>query len=181
MSGNTYAFQNPSRDDGAYVKHADSTRIIELDFFPAVANFWEAGKEYASGDIVRPREPTGFAYQAGGNGQSGRRTPKWPETVSGTVVDGSITWTAVVAGSNGVDSVSAPSSAVDPSGALTSGSESVVEETRVQITLAGGTEDGGDEVTGKDGTTFNAYVVTVTVTAGDETIAGSILVRVLPK
>lgn len=154
---------------GSIEKSPGSTEVIGLDFFPWVADFWESGKQYTASDIVRPRSVTGFAYQAGADGQSNPTEPAWPSTLSGTVVDGGITWTAIAADTNGVTAVTSPSATVTPSGELTASSASVVDgmggNTQVNITLAGG-------AAGK------TYRVQVTVTAGSETLVGSLYVTV---
>lgn len=176
-----YVFLDPSYKDGAYRKHASAVRVIELDWLNVVANFWAPGKEYAAGNIVRPREPTGFAYQAGGDGQSGNRVPRWPRTLGGTVVDGPITWTAVAAGSNGVTTVASPTASVVPSGSLDATGLSVVEQTRVELTLSGGVEGGGEEIEMPNGDIVLGYAVEVAVIAGSETLVGSLIVAVVPR
>jgi hypothetical protein len=57
------------------------------------ANLWEADAPYASSDKVRPNSlpGTGFEYSSSGGVSNGAAEPAWPAT--GTVVDGSITWT----------------------------------------------------------------------------------------
>lgn len=67
---------------------------------------YETGREYQLNAHVRPSRPNGFAYQASVAGQSGTREPRWPKTLGATVVDGSVTWTAVAVDSNSSDSVS---------------------------------------------------------------------------
>jgi hypothetical protein len=57
---------------------------------------WEADRPYDIGIVVRPSSVavvTGFEYISSG-GQSGAEEPNWPRTLAGTIVDGSITWTA---------------------------------------------------------------------------------------
>lgn len=152
-----------------FLKHPTAVRLVELDFFPLVANFWRPGEQYTASDVVRPRAPTGFAYTAGGNGQSGLVEPAWPTTLSDTVVDGGVTWTAGAAGGNGVTALSAPAVVVDPTGELTLGSPSVIDgmgtSSAVTFTLTGG-------VAGKE------YRVEVQATAGAETVRGSMRVIV---
>lgn len=153
---------------GRIEKSPGSTIVVALDFFRQVANFWEPSRQYASSDIVRPRRATGFAYQAGADGQSNPSEPAWPTTLSDTVVDGGITWTAIAAGSNGVTAVASPSTSVIPSGELTA-SASVVDglgsSTAVNVTLAAGNAT-------------KSYRVEVTVTVGSETLVGSLYVDV---
>jgi hypothetical protein len=176
-----YVFHDPRYPDGAYRKHQDAVRVIELDWLPVVANIWEAGKQYTAGDAVRPLVATGFAYQAAGSGQSGFREPRWPETLGGTVVDGGLTWAAIAPGANGVVPVASPAAAIDPSGELAAASLQVVETTRVRLTLSGGVEDGGADRIGANGETVRGYLLTLTVTAGSETLKGSLVVAVVPR
>jgi hypothetical protein len=153
---------------GTIKKHPTATRTLRLDFFPLVADFWEVGKQSSVNDIVRPLTATGFAYQAGANGQAGTEQPAWPQTLAGTVVDGEVTWTAIAAGVNGVTAVSAPAVTVVPSGGLSAGSPSVINgkgtSTAVEFTLSGG-------VVGK------TYRVECQVTVGTETLVGSVEVK----
>lgn len=155
---------------GSIRKSPDSVRLITLEWFPLVADFWEPSRQHSTSDIVRPLVATGFAYQASGAGQSGDREPAWPRALNGTVTDGSITWTAIAAGANGVTAVSSPSVTVSPSGELSAGVASVINgdgtNTRVQFTLSGGT-------VGK------RYLVKVQVTAGSETLIGSFWVSIV--
>lgn len=138
---------------GTIRKHPDSTRIIELDWLNGVANFWQPGKAFANGEYIRPRAPTGFSYQAGAAGQSGKREPVWPTTLGLSVVDGSITWTATAAATNGITPVTAASEVVEvtPSGLTTVVAATGDHDTQLQ--LSGGA----------DGTT---YRVEVTINAG---------------
>lgn len=154
---------------GEIDKHPDSVRNLTLDFFSAVASFWKPGKEYAASAYVRPSVFTGFAYQADGSGgQSGYDEPAWPTTLSGTVVDGDITWTAVDAGGNGVTALSSPVFTISPSGELSSSGETIVDgqgtSSAAQCNLSGG-------VLGK------SYTVECQVTAGSETLVGSLRVN----
>jgi hypothetical protein len=176
-----YVFYDPKYPDGAYRKHPDAVRVIEFEWLPGVANYWEAGRQYGSSDVVRPLVPTGFAYEAGAAGQSGFRTPRWPETLGGTVVDGSITWTAVAPGANGVMPISSPTAEVEPSGELAVSNVIVIQETRVRVTLAGGEIDGGLDRVGLNQQTVRGYVVTVSITAGSEVLKGSVVVAVVPR
>ena len=58
-----------------------------------LAQRWEAGKVVASGYKVRPKRATGWQYTSTA-GQTGAQEPRWPANSGGTVVDGSVTWTA---------------------------------------------------------------------------------------
>lgn len=67
----------------------------KLDLTDFCAKVWRAGGIYGAGDRIRPADGApGFEFEAGGAGQTGRREPKWPTTLNGTIADGSITWTA---------------------------------------------------------------------------------------
>ena len=61
---------------------------------------WEASYDYAIDDVVipNPAKETGLWYKVTTDGgSSDTDEPIWPTSVSGTVVDGGITWTAIAA------------------------------------------------------------------------------------
>lgn len=61
-----------------------------------LARKWTANHPYDVGITIRPAgDPTGFQYESSG-GQSAATEPSWPTEEGGTVVDGSITWTAAI-------------------------------------------------------------------------------------
>ncbi len=56
---------------------------------------WVSGQSYITGSVVVPTNFGAFLYKNNGAaGVSGNSEPTWPTTVGGTVVDGTITWTA---------------------------------------------------------------------------------------
>lgn len=113
------------------------TRKVELELFGKCANFWRSNQQYDLTETIRPTRPTGYAYQASSAGTSGAREPVWPTALAGTVADGSVIWTCVAAGSNGVSAISAPSAVSDPVG-LTIGSVSASESTKILASYSGG-------------------------------------------
>jgi hypothetical protein len=56
------------------------------------SRLWEPDVPYSIGIKVRPNIGTGFEYTSSGGVSNGIAEPAWPAT--GTVEDGSITWTA---------------------------------------------------------------------------------------
>jgi hypothetical protein len=70
---------------------------------------WAPGYVYGLDETVRPSSPTGLQYTATA-GQSGAREPRWPDTVGGTVSDGSVTWTAEAIGNDSLLTTIASSS-----------------------------------------------------------------------
>jgi hypothetical protein len=70
---------------------------IRFDWHDYLANLPERGNAYALNARVRPRRAnaTGLEYQATTAGTTGRREPRWPTALGGTVPDGSVVWTAV--------------------------------------------------------------------------------------
>ena len=121
------------------LKDAAEALPVEINFYDLCANKWRPNEQYGASEYVRPNTPTGFAYQASG-GTSGTREPKWPTTLTQTVVDGSITWTCSVAGANGLNAISSPSAASDPTG-LTIAAPSVSETAKLTTTYSSGTLD----------------------------------------
>lgn len=65
-----------------------------VEFDQHCARLREPNTDYALNTRVRPHRPTGFQYVASAAGRSGTDEPRWPTTAGGTVVDGSVTWTA---------------------------------------------------------------------------------------
>lgn len=148
-------------------KHPDAVRTLHLDFFPLVANYWRPGTQYSANDIVRPLNADGNAYQADAAGQSGLVEPAWADGVT----DGSVTWSQIAAGANGVTALTSPIVIVEPTGGITLGSPSVVD---------GGGTDTAIEVAVSDGVHGKDYRVECKATAGAETLYGStkVLVRI---
>jgi len=150
-------------------KHPTSTRVLKLDFFPLVATFWKPGEQKSASDIVRPTTPTGFAYTATADGQTGLTEPAWPTADSETVQDGDVEWTAGAAGANAVTALTSPTVADQPTGVLTLGTPSVVDgrgtSSAIEFTVAGGVHG-------------QKYRIEARVTAGGETLRGSIEVEV---
>ncbi len=66
-----------------------------FDWVDVFARRWIAKQPFGNGVAVRPanRPATGLEYVSSG-GVTAAREPKWPTTTGGTVMDGSITWTA---------------------------------------------------------------------------------------
>ncbi len=56
---------------------------------------WVSGQSYINGSVVVPTNFGAFLYKNNGApGVSGNSEPTWPTTAGGTVVDGTVTWTA---------------------------------------------------------------------------------------
>ena len=60
---------------------------------------WAATTSYAVGAIVRATavQDFGLVFKCTTAGTSGSTQPTWPTLLDGTVVDGSVTWTAISA------------------------------------------------------------------------------------
>lgn len=56
---------------------------------------WQASTQYVASRVIQPTNPTGYYYQAGGNGTSASSQPTWPTAIGNTVVDNDITWTCI--------------------------------------------------------------------------------------
>lgn len=130
---NDYTFDSLTKDPA-------ESRMVELDLFGKCANFWRPNEQYAANEYIRPNTATGFAYQANANASSGLREPRWPTTLAATVADGSLIWTCVAAGANGLNAVSGASAVSNPIG-LTISAISVSETSKILATYAGGTVD----------------------------------------
>lgn len=63
---------------------------------PTNAEVWDASHAYVVDDIVKRLTGTGiYWFKATVAGTSGVAEPTWPSTLGGTVVDGTVTWTAI--------------------------------------------------------------------------------------
>lgn len=93
---------------------AGSTRPVVLDLSLQGAPPWQPGISVAANAVFRPTNSlesadgadhsTGYLYQNGATaGQTGQAEPAWPST--GTVADGSLTWTPVTPPASGEDEV----------------------------------------------------------------------------
>lgn len=127
---NIYTFEPVDKDPA-------ESRAVELELFSKCANFWRPNEQYQASEYARPNAATGFAYQTSG-GLSGLREPRWPTVIGATVTDGSLTWTCVAAGANGLNAVSGPTAVSNPVG-LTISAISVSETSKILATYAGGT------------------------------------------
>lgn len=58
----------------------------------AIATTWVTATAYVYGDRVAPATPTGRIFKCVEPGTTGGTEPTWPETYSGQVVDGTVTW-----------------------------------------------------------------------------------------
>lgn len=59
------------------------------------ASLWRPTKAYALNTLLKPAGAERIVYKATTGGTSGASEPVWPTTVSGTVTDGSVVWTAM--------------------------------------------------------------------------------------
>ncbi len=80
---------------------ADERQDYAFNVTDELAIRWQPNRTYQTGQIVRPNElpGTGYEYVAStadstGGLSAGDAEPNWPKTLGGTVVDGSVTWTA---------------------------------------------------------------------------------------
>lgn len=74
------------------LKHIN-IKALSVSSTPAI---WAANISIASQQRRRPTVANGFYYVANvGGGTSGNTEPTWPTTVGGTVVDNTVTWTAI--------------------------------------------------------------------------------------
>jgi len=89
----------------ARVKRVAASRPYTIDFKAWLRTYWIAGRAQNANDFVRSPTISGLAFEAGGAGETGMSEPAWPRTIGGTVLDGSITWTAVAPGTNAVDPI----------------------------------------------------------------------------
>lgn len=77
-----------------------------IDLSSLAVPAWQASTAVAANALVRPTTPNqnGFWFRANAAGQTGALEPAWSGT--GTVTDGSLTWTPVIPPASGSDSIS---------------------------------------------------------------------------
>jgi hypothetical protein len=123
---------------GTITKDPDDDYPILIDLYELAAHRWFPNEPFDLNEYVRPSIPNGFVYRATA-GTSGGREPRWPRLAGGTVLDGSVTWTAVAATTQALSVVSAVGAASDPTG-ITIVSPTVEESRKIRATYQGGTD-----------------------------------------
>lgn len=131
-------------DFGVLTKHPSEVLRVRLDFEQNLARYREPGRLYRAGETVRPRLPTGWAYRALEDGTSSHREPTWLTSESSITLDGSVRWSAIPSGHEGVDVI------VDATGLFDDPSVSVSsiswEGAELELLVDGG--DDGDDYQG---------------------------------
>jgi hypothetical protein len=115
---------------------AGENRPYGFDWTVFLANRWRANTPFAVGDRVRPTtelKHTGFEYASSGGQSNGKKEPSWPKVLAGTVLDGSIRWTAVAMSTDGLLETIVTSTWTVP-GAVTDTTDAVASEAGRQAT-----------------------------------------------
>ena len=140
-------------------QRAGQNRQRVLDVSLQAIPFWQPLSFIAANGVMRPTDANanGFAFKNGSTaGQTSAVEPAWPKLVGGTVVDGSVTWTAAAPPISGEDTVSSASwtQISPPDGTLT-----ITGQTTTSLTasafIGGGTS----------GSTYQVLVA-ITMTSG---------------
>lgn len=72
--------------------------LTEPSVWTAETNYTrQSGRDRNTESLVRPSTPNGFYYYPSVSGESDVTEPAWPTTAGDTVVDGTVTWVAIVA------------------------------------------------------------------------------------
>lgn len=134
---------------------------------------WAATTAYSGSDprsIVRPTTQIGLMFMATTGGTSGGSEPTWPTAIGGTVVDGTVTWTAIGVPGNRAN--------LTNGGSQNGGVQFTVSGGTLTVLVSGGNPsfvtDGwgtGDVVLVYDGTTFTE--VTLTSAGGSTLVAAA--------
>jgi hypothetical protein len=90
-------------DFGALSKHPNEVLRVLLDFGSNLTRYREPGRLYHAGESVRPRVPTGWAYEAVADGTSAHHEPTWLTGENSITRDGSMQWRAIPASHNAID------------------------------------------------------------------------------
>lgn len=147
---------------------------FELDVSQRAVAAWEQGEFIAASELRRPStaaesadgldHTTGFVYQNGATpGQTGALEPAWPTT--GTVKDGSVTWTPVPPPATGETTISAATWTCQPA----SDGSTLTITSETFDPMAASAYVGG----GKSG---NVYTVIIAVTMASGAIYGAQLI-----
>jgi hypothetical protein len=117
-------------------KGANEVIPYEFEFLSALETVWHPKEIKSATQYVRPTVGNGYEYECTDGGLTGTEEPDWPETIGGTVDDGTVEWTCRDFGSNATDSISTHQATADSG--ITVDSSSVLG-TVVTVTLSGGT------------------------------------------
>lgn len=115
------------------------TLDYSVDFESHCARYREPNTDYSTSTKVRPVRSTGFQYNASTGGRTGTDEPRWPKTVGGTVVDGSVTWTCEALASSSLQRTVSGTPTWTADTGVTVASQSV-SGTKGTALLSGGTE-----------------------------------------
>lgn len=122
------------------LKDPAETLPVVLDFYLLCARVWAPNERYGVNEYVRPQIPTGFAYKCTSAGTSSGKPPRWPTVLGQSVTDGSCTWLADAAGSNGIDAITTAAAVSDPTG-ITIADLTISEDAKLTLEYSGGTVD----------------------------------------
>ena len=83
--------------EGSFEQRKGEVVLYEHDRTDNLVRRWTPGRTVALGYKVRPIRATGLQYTSSA-GTTGQTEPKWPTVSGGTVLDGTVTWTAEAVG-----------------------------------------------------------------------------------
>ena len=94
---------------------ADSPDYGPNNWVGVTGGRWQAGRAHTAGEFVVPSESNGFVYVAtnAAAGRADRTEPVWPLVAGNTVVDGGVTWKAVI-----VDTITWQAIAINKTGTV---------------------------------------------------------------
>ena len=121
-------------------QRAGSNLQREIDVSLLAVENWQKGIFIPANSLIRPTiaNQTGFVYQNVAAGQTGSREPAWP--ASGTVTDGSVTWTPIAPPASSEDTVqSATWTQVSPPDGLLAITGEATSSLTASAYLGGGT------------------------------------------
>jgi hypothetical protein len=154
--------------EGQLTVEGDTRELAGLSYVNGVDTVtyaaWTGTTVYSGTDprsIVYPTatNETGLMYMATTGGTSGAAEPVWPTAIGGTVVDGTVTWTAIGVAVNPVG--------ITNGGAALGGCQFLVTGGVLSVVVSGGNPDfdadgwvSGDKVLTWDGTSFSELTLT---------------------
>ncbi len=129
-------------DFGVVVKHPGERLTLKFDFFSELADFWEAGKFYRTGELSRPLKATGFVNQALNDGTSANLEPRWARQSGAETRDGSVQWKSIPATNQAIDIIN--DAIATPSAGLTVPALPAWDGAFAMVVVEGGS-DGADD------------------------------------
>jgi hypothetical protein len=117
------------------IKNPTEVYPVKLDLYELVVSRWEPNEQVDAAECIRT--DNGFAQQADEAGTTGGRPPRFAATLGAKTKDGSVSWTCIAAGQNGLGEITSPNASASPDG-MTISDVTVSERGKILAKYAGG-------------------------------------------